>query len=213
MVAMKHFVTLCIEGTKGAGKTTTIQALQTHFIQQGWLVEVVAPFALANAHAKALGHDGAVLMFDTPSDHREIVEFERNVLFHTSDAFRTRFEHAAETQALLIYDRGWLTFHAHLFDGVYPDRDWLNQIWKEALDQAPPTVFIHTRPEVTIQRRSGQLDAASGLQTQVLVQTDWQKRLDLVERFSSKVVLSIETVEETRVDTLTPIIQWIDHTL
>ncbi|MEM9070486.1 MAG: hypothetical protein AAGE52_18415 [Myxococcota bacterium] len=195
---------VCIEGTKGAGKSTTIARVHKTLQARGWRTKIVAPFALANAHAQTLGYPGAVPMFATPETHRATVEFEAEILHGSVDAFRA--ELGADERAALIFDRGWITFHAHVHDGACDDCDWREAHWKRALGSAPPTVFIHTRPEVTLRRRAGELDEVSGLQSIERVRADWVKRTAMAAAHPDRIALSIETVEERWVDTVTPIV-------
>ncbi len=201
-------IAICIEGTKGAGKSTTIAAIAEHLKTRGWMVKVVAPFALANEHASTLGWQGAVPMFATRLSHRAIVEFEVEVMSSAETAFAEELTSEGANRGVLIFDRGWLTFHAHVFDGAETDPEWRSSLWETALATAPPTLFIHTDPAVTKRRRRGELDAVSGLDGEGFPEKDWRKRLDMAVQYNTKLIGSIETLEDCRVDTVTPA---LDH--
>lgn len=197
-------IPLCVEGTKGAGKSSTIRQIRRHLEARGWIVEVVEVFARANEHARSLGFAGAVPMLADPDAHRAVVDFEAAVRDAGEVALRARLREEKARRGVLIQDRGWLTFHTHVFDGAYPDEAWKRAHWARAIETAPPTLFIHTRPEVTMTRRAGQLDAVSGLPDEAAVRADWAKRLRQIAEHPGLVLASVETFEDAIADKATP---------
>lgn len=209
MSADPTIVSLCFEGTKGAGKTTTIRAVREHLLERGWIVEVVEVFARANEHARELGYAGAVPMYADPDGHRAIVEFEAATRDAGAPALRARLERERGRRGVLVFDRGWITFHTHVFAGACEDAAWREAHWRRALATAPPTLFIHTRPEETMRRRAGQLDAVSGLADAERVRADWKVRLEMVAAHPELVLASIETFPDAMADKVTPALEHI----
>ena len=200
---------LCIEGTKGAGKTTTIAATRERLEAQGCVVAVHALFHEANAWAKQQGFDGGVPMMESAAEPnravvRWLIERERAA----RDAFARAHGESAQ-RAVLLSDRGWITLHAYLFEGAWAREpgaaDEIDERWREALGAAPATVFIHTRPEVTAQRRAGALDAVSGLQSEQRLRADYERRMALSRAHADKLVGQWETGAGAFVD-LSPLV-------
>ncbi len=203
---------LCVEGTKGAGKTTTIAAVRERLGAQGWTVEVYAPFHAGNEWARAQDHEGGVPMMESsPEANRAMVAW-------LTDAMRAQRERflaahgASERPALLIFDRGWITLHAYLYEGAWArlarERDAIDALWNAALAEAPPTFFIHTKPEVTLRRRAGALDAVSGLQTDARLKSDYERRMALAREHPDRIVRAWETRDETFTDIAAEVIAW-----
>ncbi len=197
-------VHLCVEGTKGAGKTTTIAGVERALRDEGWRVQTHALFHEGNEWARTQGFDGGVPMMEAdPSSNERVVRW----LIHRARAVRDAFfAEATERDApsLLVSDRGWITLHAYLYEGAWAKaphaRPTIDALWSEALSSAPPTVFIHTRPEVSARRRAGALDHVSGLQTEARLRADYERRITLAREHPALVVASWETLEGPFVD-------------
>jgi thymidylate kinase len=204
---------LCVEGTKGAGKTTTIAAVRERLIARGWAVEVFALFHAGNEWARAQGYEGGVPMMESaPDANRAMVTWLTGALRAERERFVTA--HAdGERPALLIFDRGWITLHAYLYEGAWARlaeaRNEIDALWSAALVEAPPTFFIHTKPEVTSRRRAGALDAVSGLQTDARLQGDYERRMTLARAHSDRIVRAWETDDETFTDIAAEVIAWV----
>jgi hypothetical protein len=105
---------LCVEGTKGAGKTTTIAAVRASLEREGWIVEAHALFHEANDWAKSQGFEGGVPMMEHAREPNERVV---HWLIERARAVRDTFVSAHaddERPALLLSDRGWITLHGYL---------------------------------------------------------------------------------------------------
>jgi hypothetical protein len=190
-------VHLCIEGTKGAGKTTTITAVRAALEREGWVVEAHALFHEGNDWAKGQGYEGGVPMMESAAEPNEriarwLIERARVV----RDAFFAR--HAdTERPALLSSDRGWITLHAYLYEGAWAkdpsQRAVIDASWERAVLEAPTTVFVHTPPAVSAQRRQGALDAVSGLQTDGRLRADYERRRRVAREHPERIARSWET--------------------
>jgi hypothetical protein len=195
---------VCVEGTKGAGKTTTIAAVRAQLESEGWAVEQHALFHEGNAWAGEQGFSGGVPMIEAgPAENQAMVRW----LLDRARAVRADFfvrHRGGDRPALLISDRGWVTLHAYLYDGRWTSEPGalpgIEACWREILGEAPPTFFIHTRPEVTARRRGGQLDAVSGLQTNERLERDYARRMSLSRLHRDLLVASWETTEGPFVD-------------
>jgi thymidylate kinase len=195
---MSYF-TLCVEGTKGAGKTTTIEKLAQRLTQSGFDVERCAPFAAANDFAKARGFTGAVQMIGASKrDNRDEIDF----ILSTIAQARERAARKAETgtaQVVLIVDRGWMTILPHLFGGRWhaedrADSGEIRAIWNQVLAEAPATVFLHASYEVT-KKRCANIAATSGLDTDEKLRGDVEERVAFAKAHGDKIVLSFDTGE------------------
>jgi thymidylate kinase len=195
---------VCVEGTKGAGKTTTINSVRSSLEAAGWVVTLSAVFHDGNAWAVTQGFAGGVPMIEAGADeNRAMVTWLRARMRAVRDDFFAQHE-GSERPAVLISDRGWVTFHAYLYDGRWAEepgaRATLDAHWAEVLREAPPTFFVHTRPEVTLRRRAGQLDAVSGLQTDARLVRDYERRLSLARTHADRLAGIWETTDGPFVD-------------
>lgn len=195
---------ICVEGTKGAGKTTTINTVKATLEAEGWTVALHAVFHEGNAWAVTQGFAGGVPMIEAgAAENRAMVGWLRARMREVRDGFLARHP-GGERPAVLISDRGWVTLHAYLYDG-----QWVRQpgalaevdaCWEEVLREAPPTFFVHTRPEVTLRRRAGQLDAVSGLQTDERLTRDYERRMRLARAHGERITGMWETTDGPFVD-------------
>jgi hypothetical protein len=80
------------------------------------------------------------------------------------------------------------------------EREAIELRWAEVLREAPPTFFVHTRPEVTLRRRAGQLDEVSGLQTDERLVRDYERRMALARAHPERLWGMWETTEGPFVD-------------
>ncbi|MFO0562054.1 MAG: hypothetical protein U0269_28835 [Polyangiales bacterium] len=188
---------LCIEGTKGAGKTTTIESVRSKLAEAGWVVESHALFHEGNSWAKEQGYEGGVPMMESGREANErIVRWLIVREAFVREAFFARYG-AGDQRALLLSDRGWITLHAYLYEGAWAKAPGalseIDAVWGECVKRAPRTVFIHTRPEVTAERRRGALDAVSGLQTDARLRADYERRMRVARECSERVTASWET--------------------
>ncbi len=202
---------ICVEGTKGAGKTTTIGAVRSSLEAEGWAVAVNAVFHDGNAWAVTQGFPGGVPMIEAGAEeNRAMVHWLKARMRAVRDAFFA--EHQGRGRpAVLISDRGWVTFHAYLYDGRWAEqpgaRTEIDALWNEVLREAPPTFFVHTRPEVTLRRRAGQLDAVSGLQTDTRLTRDYERRMNLARLHGDRLAGSWETTDGPFVDLAPRVLQ------
>jgi thymidylate kinase len=204
---------ICVEGTKGAGKTTTIAAVRSALEAKGWTVEVNAVFHDGNAWAVTQGFAGGVPMIETgAAENRAMVHWLRERMRSVRGGFLAQ-QAGSGRPALLISDRGWVTLHAYLYDGRWAQEPGtlaeLDALWHEVLLEAPPTFFIHTRPEVTLRRRAGQLDAVSGLQTDTRLTRDYERRMNLARTHGDRLAGSWETTDGPFVDLAPHVLQAI----
>jgi thymidylate kinase len=193
-----------VEGTKGAGKTTTIAGVRRLLEAEGWAVEVHAVFHEGNAWAMAQGFAGGVPMIEAgAAENRAMADWLLARMREVRDAFMARHGESA-CPALLISDRGWVTYHAYLHDGRWAmdpaEHEAIERRWAEVLGEAPPTFFVHTRPEVTLRRRAGQLDEVSGLQTDERLVRDYDRRMALARAHPERLRGMWETTEGPFVD-------------
>ncbi|HEX8699894.1 MAG TPA: hypothetical protein VF815_13710 [Myxococcaceae bacterium] len=195
---------ICVEGTKGAGKTTTIAAVRKALEAEGWAVELSAVFQDGNAWAVTQGYPGGVPMIEAnASSNRAMVAWLKARMKAVREGFFEQHQWR-QRPAVMISDRGWITFHAYLYDGRWAEEPGalpeLNALWEEVLREAPPTFFVHTRPEVTLRRRAGQLDAVSGLQTDARLVRDYERRMKLARAHGVKLAGIWETTDGPFVD-------------
>jgi thymidylate kinase len=188
---------LCVEGTKGAGKSTTIASVRQALEAEGWVVETHALFHDGNAWAREQGFEGGVPMMESTAEANERIA---RWLVAREDAVREDFfaRHQGRAQsALLLSDRGWITLHAYLYEGAWARepsrRPEIDALWAERVRRAPTTVFIHTPPEVTAARRKGALDAVSGLQSDARLRADYERRMRLALAHADRVARRWET--------------------
>jgi thymidylate kinase len=190
---------LCVEGTKGAGKTTTIASALALLEAERWVVRTHALFHEGNAWAQEQGYAGGVPMMESSAEANERVA---RWLIARAASVRDEFAREREREgdgrpALLLSDRGWITLHAYLYEGAWAREGSLlpviDALWAECLRAAPRTVFIHTRPAVSAQRRRGALDAVSGLQTEQRLVDDYDRRIRVAREHPSLIAASWET--------------------
>jgi len=195
---------VCVEGTKGAGKTTTIAAVRSSLEAEGWAVSLSAVFHEGNAWAVSQGFAGGVPMIEAgAAENRAMVDWLRARMRAVRDDFFAQHSGSGRP-AVLISDRGWITLHAYLYEGRWAEEPGalaaIDACWEEVLREAPPTFFVHTRPEVTLRRRAGQLDAVSGLQTDARVSHDYERRMNLARVHRDRITGMWETTEGPFVD-------------
>jgi hypothetical protein len=195
---------VCVEGTKGAGKTTTIAAVRAALEAEGWVVGLHAVFHEGNAWAATQGFAGGVPMIEAGAgENRAMVGWLRARMRAVRDAF-VEDQRGTGRPAVLISDRGWVTLHAYLHDGRWTEEPGaqtaIDACWEEVLREAPPTFFVHTRPEVTARRRAGQLDAVSGLQTGGRLVHDYDRRMSLARAHADRLAGMWETTDGPFVD-------------
>jgi hypothetical protein len=200
-------VVVCVEGTKGAGKTSTIASARALLEAEGWAVTPHAVFHEGNAWAVEQGFSGGVPMIEAGAEeNRAMVAW----LVARIRSFRADFlarHRDAGQPALLLADRGWVTLHAYLHDGRWASEpgasgalEAIEAQWQEILREAPPTFFIHTRPELSARRRAGQLDAVSGLQSDERLTRDYTRRMRLAREHGDRLAASWETGDGPFVD-------------
>jgi hypothetical protein len=195
---------VCVEGTKGAGKTTTIAAVRSSLEAEGWDVELHAVFHEGNAWAVTQGFAGGVPMIEAgAAENRAMVDWLEARMRAVRDDFFARHR-GREFRAVLISDRGWVTFHAYLYEGRWAEEPGavavIDARWDAVVREAPPTFFVHTRPEVTLRRRAGQLDAVSGLQTDARLTHDYARRMTLARVHADRLAGIWETTDGAFVD-------------
>jgi len=195
---------ICVEGTKGAGKTTTIAAVRAALEAEGWAVEHSAIFHDCNAWAVTQGFPGGVPMIEaSAASNRAMVTWLKARMRAVREGFFSQHQWR-QRPAVLISDRGWVTFHAYLYDGKWAEEPGalteINALWDQVLREAPPTFFVHTRPEVTLRRRAGQLDAVSGLQTDARLTRDYERRMKLARLHPALIAGMWETTDGPFVD-------------
>ena len=193
-----NFISVCVEGTKGAGKTSTVSLVADSLACRGIEVTIFEPFRAANAFAQENGFDGAWAMANASK-----YDNKREILFLMSgiDAARTRAEVRARTTnkpVVLILDRGWMTINMHLYEGEWAR--WhgsaamreIDSIWAQVLIGSERTVFLFTSPRVTSQRK-GFLGATTGLETEQKLTQDYAKRMELCNMHRQKIALCLDT--------------------
>ncbi len=190
-------VHLCVEGTKGAGKTTTIQGVTERLRAEGWTVRTHALFHDGNDWATTQGFAGGVPMMESaPEPNERIVRWLLAREAAVREAFFREFS-GDPNPALLVSDRGWITLHAYLYEGAWarvPHAvEAIDALWFACIRDAPPTVFIHTPPEVSAARRQGALDAVSGLQTDQRLRDDYDRRIRVAQAHPEKILDAWET--------------------
>jgi thymidylate kinase len=187
-----HIIVIC--GTKGAGKTTTINKLQTKLEGLGHYVELHAPFAEANRIFAQ--QNGSFGMFTHSSGTAiEADNTLHNIVESAVLGFIKNLHSADQGSGVLLFDRGWLTALASLDDAheslTFKQRQ---RLWKHHwLEHVYPTVFVEAEPEITKARRQGQLDLKSGLPTEESVVRDYYRRKNLLIQFKDWVIKHFDT--------------------
>lgn len=190
-------LTVCLEGTKGAGKTTTITLLKQALEDQGVQVTVFAPFQAANAFAETQGFAGAVPMINASvQDNMTEIEFLRHSSRQAIEAAQAAADKSGRP-SVLLFDRGWVTMQPHLYGGAWKrslgaDSPAIDAIWQQVLAEAPVTYFLQAHPSVTRQRRPA-LDAVSGLETDEKFLADYNGRMAMAKRYADKIALMVDT--------------------
>lgn len=190
----KHYSIIVIEGVKGAGKTSTLKKLHEIFNTAGYFVKQRAIFTDVNKIFKYQG--GSYGKFIKSVDDALDAEISLRERFSTAiESFKSEFQRTPNTKGILIFDRGWLTALVSL-DDAHSDlstqqrQDLWNGYWKKHIY---PTVFIEVNPEITLERRKGELDVVSGLFEPGLVYRDYHRRIILKQRFSEYFFHSFNT--------------------
>ena len=177
--------TLCIEGTKGAGKTTTISNIKAHLERKGYVVTVKAPFYDVRVELKRLtGYDNTFpASLDTQAaalcNNLLISQIKQDIAMQAPDE-------------ILIFDRGWLTGFTTVLGSVLSAKD-KNKALKEWEKLLLPTVFIHTKPQNTLTVRQGELSFNVGLEDIKAVEHDYILRNKLIRKYKHCVIARIET--------------------
>jgi len=179
---------ICIEGMKGAGKTTTINFLVERLKKRGVEVTIVAPFTEANTHFEKVGGVFPLLLKD------ETVKQGFNyVLNRYLEVIKT----ASLSKELVLLDRGWITLLCALEDSVLMGKSFCRD---SIMEKIPPTLFLNVGPKVTLERRKGELDAKSGLGSESLVERDHERRLQLKKTYQSHIIADWDTTEKLDVE-------------
>lgn len=186
---------ICIEGMKGAGKSTTIQGLRNSLAQWEVDVEIIAPFAQANNHFEAQGG-----LFPLLQDKNSC----QNAFNYVLTIYRKELESSVPQGSLRLLDRGWMTLLCALEDSILPEgqKDLLQEMIVKTI---PSTIFLHASPELTQQRRKDELDQKSGLSSQNLIEHDYTRRLALRNHHRESIVFNFDSTQhclETRVNTI-----------
>jgi len=207
------FFDLCIEGTKGAGKTTTIAGLTERLVRSGCEVITCAPFAEANRLAQSKGYASAKEMISaSKSENQAEIAF---ILETMAQAKISALQKAAaqDQPVILIYDRGWMTVRPHLFGGRWyaEDRaasDTITKTWSDVLEAAPPTAFLHASYEVTKERRPVP-DTLGGLDTDEKLRQDVEGRRTFAQTHSDKITFSFNSGEISQDQIITRLAKYI----
>jgi thymidylate kinase len=190
------YLALCVEGTKGAGKTTTIEKLALRLAQEGFEVERCAPFTAANEMARTKGFASAREMIGaSKQDNQAEIDFICSMIAEAQQAARQKAQTGTKPVVLLI-DRGWMTILPHLLGGRWRAEEGANseeihKIWNQVLAEAPATVFLHASFEITRQRRA-RPDLVGGLDTDEKLYRDVKERRAFAKAYSDKIVLSFD---------------------
>lgn len=166
--------TIVVEGTKGAGKTTGIKAACEALEAAGLKVAVHAPFADGNERYADMG--GIFLCWQQLDTAREAMAWLKDSVL---DAQERAWSNHTD---VLIFDRHWITVACSIEDSVLPAHE-ANRIMKGWLDHRPQTIFLYCDPELTMERRKGQLDRRSGLDDPALVVRDYRRRVHLAQHY------------------------------
>jgi thymidylate kinase len=184
-------LSIAICGVKGAGKSTTIGALDAALSSRGIPTRIFAPFAAGNAAFFAEGGLVPMMRNGDAATAARISAWLRDACAQEESDFARANPKA---RSVLLFDRHWITAKRALDGAPIPAseaeaiwrRDWMKKI-------VPPTFFIHTSPANTLERRKGQLDAISGLETENLVVEDYRERLRLRDAWPQHIVGDHET--------------------
>ncbi len=204
---MNNLVKICIEGTKGAGKSTTTRALIQRLEAKGWLVESFAPYgpeSPAQQLAQSRGYKNAAQMYlASAAENLELLQClfasEQQAAHNFAQQVAAHRAQHGDTPAVLLFDRGWLTHHIYLLQGAAfkagdaGQRAALQQQWQNVLSNAPPTLFIHTTPAESARRRQGQLGAEVGLVDMAALKADYERRHKLAAQYPQKILAMVET--------------------
>lgn len=160
---------IVIEGTKGAGKTTLTNNFLKKAKENNLSVEIVAPFALGN---EFYGEKG---IFNCWSNKNKTIE----ALTFLDQLIQQKIQ--KQTTDILLFDRHWITVVVSIQDSVIENelKEYYIKKWTKEI---PNTFFIYCEPELTMERRKGQLDEKSGLMTADLVIKDYNTRVEIAEK-------------------------------
>lgn len=176
---------LCIEGTKGAGKTTTLNNIKSHLESKGYKVTVKAPFYDVRPELKRLtGYDNT---FPASQDI--------NTAALSNDLLISQIKYDLAQQSpdeILLFDRGWLTGMTTVLGSVLSPQNKSKALknWEQLII---PTIFIHTKPENTLSVRQGELSFNVGLEDKKAVEHDYLLRYNLIQKYKDCVIAQVET--------------------
>ncbi len=177
--------TICIEGTKGAGKTTTIKNLKNLLERKGYVVSVKTPFYDVRPALKRLTHYENTY----PASLNPITARICNELLIQ------KIQNDIATQKgneILIFDRGWLTGMITVIGSALSSQEKAIEL-KRWEDLQIDTIFIYTHPENTLTVRQNELGFEVGLQDRKTVIDDYQLRCDLIQKYHQCVIAAHET--------------------
>lgn len=175
----------CVEGTKGAGKTTTIQNLRNFFETKKLSVVVKAPFYDVRPELKKLtGFENTY-----PASLDPIAAPLCNDLLIKQITSDINNKKADE---ILIFDRGWLTGLTTLLGSVLPAEQKQKEMkrWESLM---LPTIFLYTKPDNTLSVRKNELSFNVGLKDKKMVEHDFILRYNLIQKYKNCVLSQVET--------------------
>ncbi len=177
--------TICIEGTKGAGKTTTIKNLKTLLESKGYVVSVKAPFYDVRSELKRLTHYENTY----PASLNPITARICNELLIQQIQNDIAMQKENE---ILIFDRGWLTGMITVMGSALSPQEKAIEL-KRWENLQVDTVFIHTHPKNTLAVRQNELGFEVGLQDRKTIINDYQLRCNLIQKYHKCVITEHET--------------------
>ncbi len=177
--------TLCIEGTKGAGKTTTITNLKNCLEKKGYTVTVKTPFYDVRPQLKELTGYNNTYPASLDAQAARICNKLLINQIQTDISARAKNE-------ILIFDRGWLTGIITLLGSALSDTDKSTELkrWESLLID---TVFIHTKPANTLAVRQNELTFEVGLTNKETLDNDYILRHELIQKYQACVIAQVET--------------------
>ena len=194
----KAYKILCVEGTKGAGKSSTLHAIQSCLEAAGCLVSVCRPFAEASSLFKLSYGENATAYSLSQMDEKHAIladEALKNIVTaHYANFIETIKTSQHLNKGVMLMDRGWMTARCSLEDSCLSEGNKETR-WAWWENNIPSTVFIYTKPDITAKRRENELNYESGLSKPELVLSDYNRRVYLKNKYISYVFSSHETVD------------------
>ncbi len=182
---------ICIEGQKGAGKSTLIALLE----KKTQNIVIAAPFrdVVAKFPSEYIGCETTYTLSQNEQGSTIVTNI---VTSYIDEVIKSNLN-----KDLIIFDRGWITGICTVMGANASDEEKEKQlkIWDK---YKFPTIFMDTGINTVIARREGMLNEASGLSSYKKLEDDMEVRRNIAEDNKSNILLSFftELLDESEIE-------------